>query len=129
MKEVAFNLLQGRNQTKLQSGDNSQNAIARAFTFAQSQVTKHGGAMVTFILHPEWYPARMETKWDAKDITCITANKDLAKDLASKPVTEANSSSLFDVGGGLDASRNKRTFAEFSHKLVTTIQNAATDTV
>ena len=125
MKAVAFNLFQGRNQTKLQSDENSQNAIARAFTFAQSQVTKNGGAMVTFVLHPNWYAARTESKWDTHDIRCITANKDLE----IKPETKQSSFSPTDVGGGLNASKNKRTFVEFSHKLVTTIQNAATDTV
>ena len=82
--------------------------------------------MVTFVLNPEWYAARAEAKWDPKDITCITANKDIAFD--EPPAAKESSFSPFGVGGGLDASKSKRMFTDFSHKLVTTIQNAATET-
>ena len=85
--------------------------------------------MVTFVLHPNWYAARTESKWDTNDIRCITVDKEIAKNLASKPTTEESNSSIFDVGGGLEASRNERTFAEFSHNLNTTIERAATNCV
>ena len=100
-------------------------AIVQAFNAAQNYVNKNGVGTVTFVLCPNWWVAKAEADWTPKDITCITPNKDLA----IKPAAEKSSSSPFDVGGGLDASKSKRMFSDFSHKLVTTIQNAATETV
>ena len=116
MKEVAFTLLQGRHQYKLRSNESSQNAIARAFSIAQSQVDK-GKGFVTFILNPNWYPARTESKWDTTDIRCITANKDIE----IEPETEQSNFSPTDVGGGINASTNKQAFSEFSNEVVKTI--------
>ena len=81
--------------------------------------------MVTFVIHPNWYAARTESKWDTNDIRCITANKDLE----IKPETKQSSFSPTDVGGGLNASKNEQAFLDFSHELVTTIQKATVETV
>ena len=93
----------------------------------QTHANKNGIGTVTFVLDPEWHPAKAEAKWNSKDIACITANEDGKFD--EPPASKESGPSPFDVDGGLNASKTERMFSDFSHNLVKTIQNAATETV